>query len=350
MTPTSSRLPFLTADVPGCGGVFKASPEDFVVEEIPAYQPSGEGEHLFVWLEKRGRSTPEVAKALARHCGLEARWVSWAGLKDRQAITRQYLCLPAKAGEPAITSFASPGVQVLRWARHRNKLKAGHLQGNHFELVVRDVADRGALAAAAEALGQRGLPNAYGAQRFGARGDNAEQGRALLLAGGRHRDRVQRKLLLSAYQSALFNRLLGLRLERGLFARALQGDLLKKHDTFGEFRCEEPLVDQARLERFEVSPTGPMFGPEMTRASDEAGALEDEVLAADGVTLEAFAAGGDETRGTRRFLRVPVAIEHEAIEGGVRLRFTLPAGSYATAVLRELLKDDDAAGAPSEGG
>lgn len=336
--PTEGQLPFLTAPVPGCGGVFKGTPEDFVVEELPAYQPSGEGEHLFVWLEKRGQTTAEVAKALARHCGLPERMVSWAGLKDRQALTRQYLCLPVKAGEPAIATFAHPGVSVLRWARHRNKLKTGHLHGNRFELLLQGVTDVSALEATLELLRTHGVPNYYGEQRFGATGSNAERGKALLLAGGRHRDRFERKLLLSAYQSALFNRVLGVRLSRGLFDRALLGDVLKKHETGGEFVCTEPMVDQPRVERFEVSPTGPMFGPEMTAPLGDALALEAELLAADGVTLETFAAGGDETRGTRRLVRIPLTLEHERLEGAVRLSFSLPAGSYATVVLRELLK------------
>ena len=340
MTSPSSEptLPFLSSGVPGCGGVFKASPEDFVVEELPAYQPSGEGEHLFVWVEKRGRSTPDVAKALARHCGLEARLVSWAGLKDQQAVTRQYLCLPAKAGEPAIGTFSSPGVTVVRWARHRNKLKNGHLHGNRFELVLRGVTDLGALDETLRVLTARGVPNYYGEQRFGVTGSNAERGKALLLAGGRHRDRFERKLLLSAYQSALFNRVLALRLGRGSFDRALLGDVLKKHETNGEFVCSDPAVDQPRVERFEVSPTGPMFGPEMTQPLGEAAEVEAEVLAADGVTLETFEAGGDETRGTRRFLRIPLEVRHETAPEGVRLAFALPAGSYATVVVRELLK------------
>ena len=336
--PTEPSLPFLTDHVHGCGGAFKATPEDFVVEEVPAYHPTGEGEHLFVWIEKRGRSTPEVAKALARHCGIDERMVSWAGLKDRQALTRQYVCLPAKAGEPAIGSFALPGVTVVRWARHRNKLKTGHLHGNRFELWLRGVSDVGALETALGELKAKGVPNYYGEQRFGVTQTNAERGKALLLAGGRHRDRFERKLLLSAFQSELFNRVLALRLERGLFDRALEGDVLKKHETGGQFVCEAPEVDQPRVERFEVSPTGPMFGPEMTKPTGQAWALEAEVLAAEGVSLDTFAAGGDETKGTRRLLRIPLEIEHVVAGDDVRLLLVLPAGSYATVVLRELLK------------
>jgi tRNA pseudouridine13 synthase len=253
-------------------------------------------------------------------------------------VTRQYLCLPARAGEPAIATFSLPGVTVLRWARHRNKLKTGHLTGNRFELALRGVTDRGALAAGLAELGARGVPNYYGEQRFGASGTNAERGKALLLAGGRHRDRFERKLLLSAYQSALFNRVLARRLAEGWVGRALRGDVLKKHETHGEFVCAEPEVDQPRVDRFEISPTGPMYGPQMSRPEGVPADLEAAVLADEGLTLEAFAAGGDETQGTRRFLRVPVTIEHTSAPDADRLTFTLPKGSYATIVLRELLK------------
>jgi tRNA pseudouridine13 synthase len=342
---TKVALPFLTADVPGCGGVFKASPEDFEVEEIPAYLPNGlsDGEHGYLWIEKRGRSTPEVAKMLARHLGLTDRDISWAGLKDKQAVTRQWLSLPWKA-MAKLEGFSAPGLTVLQTSRHRNKLKSGHLRGNRFTLVVREVTDVGAAKASFEQLGLRGLPNAFGDQRFGARGDNADRGRAILLAGGRHRDRFERKLFLSAYQSSLFNQVLALRLQRGSFSTVLRGDVLQKQETGASFISEDVAVDQPRADAFEVSPSGPMFGPEMRAPLHDALALEAKVLAADGVTLDTFKAGGDETRGTRRILRVRLGEPtFEATGDTVRLSFSLPAGSYATMVLRELMKPHDEA-------
>lgn len=334
-----SALPALCADLPACGGEFKATPDDFEVEELPAYEPSGEGEHLFLWVEKRGRSTPEAAKALARHCGLQERDVSWAGLKDRQAVTRQYLCAPARFVEGKLADFAYPGVTVLRAARHQNKLKSGHLYGNRFSLVLRGVRDGAAATACLARLVARGVPNFFGEQRFGLGGDNAARGKAILLAGGRHRDRFERKLFLSAYQSDLFNRVLGRRLEAGTFTTALAGDVLKKQLTGGEFLCEAPAVDQPRVEAFEVSPTGPLFGPEMRRPAGEVDALEEAVLREEGIERALFERGGDETRGGRRHLRIRLGLEAHAVEGEVlRLRFTLPAGSYATVVLRELLE------------
>lgn len=337
----TTPLPFVTAGVPAAGGVFKASPEDFVVEELPAYQPVGEGEHLFVWVEKRGRTTQEVARALARAAGVPEREVGWAGLKDRQAVTRQYLSLPAKQAEAGLAGFALPGVTVLSSARHRNKLKAGHLRGNRFTLTLREVRDVGAARAAVEALGRSGLPNWFGEQRFGAAGDNAARGKAILQAGGRHRDRFERKLFLSAYQSLLFNRVLALRLEAGTLGRALAGDVLEKHLTGGEFVCEAPDVDQPRVDAFEVSATGPLFGPKMRAPAGEVARVEASVLEAEGVTAALFEAGRGETAGARRLLRVPLEASVEDSGGGLlRLTFELPAGSYATSVLREVVKGD----------
>ena len=332
-----TSLPFLTASIPGAGGVFKSTPEDFVVEELPAYEPNGEGEHLFLWIEKRGLSTQEAARLITRHLGLQERDASWAGLKDKQAVTRQYLCVPARAGG-ALATFAAEGLTVLRAAKHRNKLKAGHLKGNRFSLVVREVKDAAAARECLAVLAAKGIPNYFGEQRFGAAGDNAAKGKAILLAGGKHRDRFQRKLFLSAYQSELFNRVLARRIEAGTFAKALAGDVLKKHLTGGEFVCEAPDVDQPRVDTFEVSPTGPMYGPSMRAPAHEVLAAEAQVLAEEGITLEAFEAGGGETEGARRLLRVPLSGLTVEGEAELRLSFELPAGSYATVLLRELLK------------
>lgn len=331
---------FLTHDVPAAGGVFKASPEDFEVEELPAYLPNGlpDGEHAFVWIEKRGLSTPDAAKLIARHVGLRDQDVSWAGLKDKHAVTRQWLSLPFKAAA-ALAGFKAPGLEVKQLSRHRNKLKAGHLKGNRFSLVVRDVRDVDAARASFERLVAQGLPNFFGDQRFGARGDNAERGKQILLSGGRHRDRFERKLFLSAFQSKLFNDVLEQRLERGLFATVLAGDVLKKHETNGEFVCEAPDVDQPRANAFEVSAAGPLFGPEMRAATGVPGQLEADVLTSAGVTIDTFKTGGDETRGTRRFFRVRLGDPtFEPGTGTFKVTFSLPAGTYATVVLDELIK------------
>jgi tRNA pseudouridine13 synthase len=344
------QRPYLTADVPGAGGLFKAVPEDFEVEELPAYAPVGEGEHLFLWVEKRGRDTQEVVRALAAQLGVPEGEVGVAGQKDRQAVTRQFLSVPSRA-EGKVAGFALEGVRVLSAARHGNKLRAGHLRGNRFTLRLRGVADAGAARETLARLERWGLPNAFGEQRFGRAGDNAQKGRALLLGErlARAPSRFERKLFLSAFQSELFNAALALRLREGTLARALPGDVLRKEDSGGLFVCEDPAVDQPRVDRFEVSPAGPLFGPKMREAAGEVAAAEAALLAGAGVRPEDLLRGRGETEGARRPYRVPVgelAVEEEG-EGVLRLAFSLPAGAYATELLREVIKPAPPAGAPA---
>jgi tRNA pseudouridine13 synthase len=348
---TPVALPYFTKAVLGCGGTFKSSVADFEVEEVPAYLPSGEGEHLFLWIEKRDRSTQDVARELAAQLGVQESAISWAGLKDRNAVTRQFLCLPARLAGSKLASVALTGATVLSSARHRNKLKSGHLHGNQFRVVLRGIVDAGAAESSLTLLRSAGLPNYYGAQRFGMKHDNAERGKAILLRGGRHRDRFERKLFLSAFQSELFNRVLARRIEASTMTAALAGDVLKKHESGGEFVCDDPETDQRRADLFELSATGPMFGPDMRATSGVPEEIERQVLAEAGVTLQTFEAGGGETAGARRHLRVPLKnLSHRFLEentaAGARqdleMRFELPAGAYATTLIRELLKTDAA--------
>lgn len=342
-------MKFLTADLPGCGGHFKETPDDFEVEEIPAYLPCGEGEHVYLYVEKRGVATPDAAKRISRHLGLPEGAVSWAGLKDKQALTRQWMSLQAKPGrETELSTFIDPEVKLLQVTRHRNKLKGGHLNGNRFKIRLAKVKDLGAAKAVLAVLKERGVPNFFGAQRFGAAGTNAARGKAILLkaaAGGRRgRPDFERKMLLSAYQSDLFNRVLTRRLDEGLFSKVCKGDVLKKHESGGEFVCADPVVDQPRMDAFEVSPTGPMYGPSMRPAEDDVGADEAQVLTEEGLTIASFAAGGGETEGTRRLLRIGLPdVTLEPAGEDLWLSFTLPSGSYATVVLGELLKPTPAA-------
>ncbi len=338
---TDAALPRLTADVPGCGGAFKLVPEDFEVEEVPAYAPSGEGEHLYLWLEKRGRDTREVVRALTQALGIREGDVGVAGMKDRQAITRQLISVPAKA-EPKLADFKLEGVSVLWTRRHGNKLRTGHLKGNRFRLRLRGVRDVGAAREAFSRLAARGVPNYFGEQRFGRAGDNAEQGKLLILGQrlAQKPDRFERKLFLSAFQSRLFNRALAARLREDTFDKALLGDVLRKEETGGLFVCESLEADAPRVAAFEVSPAGPMFGPKMLPAAHGVAEAEARLLAEEGVTLSDFARGGDETEGTRRPYRVLLGATELREEGeDVLLSFELPRGAYATEVLHELLKD-----------
>ncbi|MBK7863025.1 MAG: tRNA pseudouridine(13) synthase TruD [Archangiaceae bacterium] len=319
-------------------GRFKQPPEDFEVEELPAYAPCGEGEHLFLWVEKRGVSTPDAGKRLTRQLGLTERDISWAGLKDKLAVTRQFFSVPAKNAEARVPTFEDPDVKVLFAKRHKNKLKNGHLHGNRFTLRVVEVGDPQRLQAAFDAVVKNGLPNFFGEQRFGAAGGNAAAGKKLLESGRRGGNRFERKLMLSAYQSLLFNRALERRIAAGAFARAVVGDVLKKHETGGEFVCADAAVDQVRVDAFEVSPTGPLFGPKMRAAEGEVGAGEAKLLEEEKIGLELFDAGGGETLGARRLFRVRLGEPVLEIAGDVaRLSFSLPAGSYATVVLEQVL-------------
>ena len=339
---TLLALPFVTADLPGSGGTVKASPEHFRVDELPAYLPQGSGPHLWLKIEKRDRTTRDVMRALARALGVPEREAGYAGLKDRAAVTTQWLSFPV-ARDPDPASLAGDGYRVLEASRHQNKLRTGHLRGNAFSIAVAGGDLERARACAAE-LALRGLPNFFGAQRFGVEGKNAELGRALLLglddpeARRAGRDRFLRRLVLSAWQSRLFNAWLAERLRDGLFASALKGDVLKKLDSGGLFVCEDPAADGPRVARFEVSPSGPMFGHKMRAAEGDAAVREERLLAAEGVATADLARGGGETEGTRRAGRIPVAIALEAAPGGYRASFELPRGSYATVVMGELTK------------
>jgi tRNA pseudouridine13 synthase len=337
-------LPFATPDLPGSGGSLRASPEDFRVDEIPAYLPSGAGPHLYLRIEKRGRTTRDALRTLASALGVPERDAGYAGLKDKAAVTTQWLSFPA-AKDPDPAALAAPGLAVLEVSRHANKLRPGHVRANRFALVVRG-GDPGRARAAAAALLERGLPNFFGPQRFGAEGRNAEIGRALLRGEGgpdvrrAARDRFVRRLSISAYQAALFNRWLAARMGDGLFAAALAGDVMKKLDSGGLFTCEDPAADEPRVARFEISPAGPMFGHKLRPAAGEALAREERILAADGMTLADFARGGGEAEGTRRAARLRVEVLVEPLEGGYRASFELPKGSYATVLMRELVKGE----------
>jgi tRNA pseudouridine13 synthase len=335
-------------------GRIKAAPEDFVVEEIPAYEPQGSGDHLYVRFTKRDLTTDQVVRALADAAGVEARDVGVAGLKDKVAVTTQVVSLPvprkADAGFDArVGSLSLPGVVIHEVKRHGNKLRTGHLAGNRFTIVVRDVApaDADFVVASLERVGREGLPNAFGSQRFGRERDNAAQALAWLRGkSAGPRDPRKRRFLWSALQSELFNTVLDRRVADGTWRTPLEGDLLKKTDTGGLFPCTDEEVDRARAAKGEVSPTGPMFGTKMRAPTGRPGELEREVFAARlgaGFDLLATKAYGE---GTRRGLVLDVdeltvervvnrpAGEQFGEHGAVLMvRFVLPKGAYATSVL-----------------
>ncbi len=331
----------MTAGAPAPG----RSPEDFVVEEIPAYLPTGEGGHTFVWVEKRLRNTEDVARELARAAGVAPRDVGYAGRKDRVAVTRQWFSVPALEPAQAL-ALDLPGVRVLEAARHPHKLRTGQLRGNRFEIVVRGVGDAVAARAIArlEAGCRSGLPNRFGAQRFGREGANATAGLALLRGGGepgrgrRPPDRRALRFAVSALQAAVFNE--ALRLRESPLDTLEPGDVALIHASGGLFLVEDAALEGPRATRGEVSATGPIFGSKTLATAGEPAARERKALAAAGLDPEAPlpSVPGLRLRGSRRALRMLPGEASAAREGdALRLRFTLPAGSYATVVLEELL-------------
>lgn len=324
-------------DTPGSGGVLRTEPQDFIVEEQPTYLPSGSGTHLYLHLQKTGHTTAHVARELSLQLGVKAKDLGIAGLKDRHAVTRQWISVPAKF-EERLADFQFEGVEILETARHTNKLGIGHLRGNRFTVRVRGAPNTAAQAQATlTALMHSGIPNYFGPQRFGLGGLNAEEGLRVLRGESSLRDPQVRRFLSSSVQSAVFNRLVSLRLERGAFDQLLSGDMAKKHDTGGVFLVEDAAAESPRAERGEVSATGTLFGRKTKPLTLDAGMLEAEVLAEFGLTPEVFSSRKGDRRLIRIFMQDASLTEQE---DGYTVSFALPKGSFATSVLRELMKND----------
>ena len=345
-------------------GRIKATPEDFVVEEIPLYEPSGEGEHLYIRFTKRGLNTDLAARQIGSALGVNMRDVGIAGMKDRHAVTTQTISVPIPRGEAGLgiearaLALAIDGITVHEARRHGNKLRTGHLGGNRFTIAVRDIPhDRvGEVITTLEGIGRVGIPNAFGSQRFGRDRDNADRARGWL--SGRippPRDFRMKKLLWSSLQSELFNEVLRRRVEDGTWTTPLEGDLVKRRESGGLFLCADVQVDQARALAGEVSPTGPMFGVKMRSPEGKPGELERAVLSEKLGESVDFAATKPFGEGTRRALRLWVEELRVEIENGeapaiareqgvnIRVYFVLPKGAYATTVLSAAVALDETA-------
>ncbi len=410
---------------PPVAGVIKERADDFLVDELPLYEPSGEGEHLYLGIQKQGMAHSEMLEVLMRHFGVREEAVGFAGMKDKVAVTRQTVSIHLPGKQAPAVELRHDRLAVLWQRRHANKLRRGHLAGNRFSIRIRriDPVKSPVLWRGLQTLERDGVPDYYGAQRFGYRRNTHRLGRHLLngdpeamlaeLLGtvspfpehqrearelvdakrygeslplwGRN-DRAERVALnalahgrspraaanaispamrtfwISAYQSAVFNRLLDQRIESGIFATLIEGDVAFKHASRGQFTVTPEIMAAedlaARVRSFEVSPSGPMFGRGMIEPASPVRDWEHEATAALGVRPAIFAAKELDIEGTRRPFRVPVT--NTELEGGfdehgpyVRLAFDLPRGAYATVLLRELLgdavaEDEDAIAAARE--
>jgi tRNA pseudouridine13 synthase len=336
----------LTSALPGTGGLIKSVPEDFFVEELPAYAPSGEGSHTFLLVEKTGLTTDDAVAQLCRALGVRREDAGVAGQKDRQAVTRQWVSVPGDHTETA-RPVVLEALKVLQIAKHPHKLRTGHLLGNRFAITIRGATEGLKRARAVlEALSRTGMPNYFGPQRFGARGDNAARGKALVKGElKRGVGRGERRLLVSAYQSERFNRYLDARIDDGLLNTALIGDVLKKTDTGGLFIADEAaLADaQQRLDQRLLVVTGPMVGHKMMAPppGTPASAREQTLWDEDGLGPAAMGEMGKLAEGTRRPLVVPLgapSVRAGDEAGSVVLDFSLPPGAYATVLLQEVMK------------
>ncbi len=371
-------LPYLTGDVAPVPAAIKRRYEDFAVEEIPAYEPAGDGDHVYFKIEKQGLSTMRAIQDIARKLGVASHEIGLAGLKDARAITVQMLSLE-HVDPQRIAELNIPRIKILSVSRHRNKLKIGHLRGNRFRIRLRNVDMKRSedVRAVCDVLLRRGVPNYFGQQRFGHRGDTWAIGRAVLQrdhvtaidlmlgrpgphdtgevlkarqlydAGnfeaaakawpygfrdcaratkamakskGKHMRAIYavdlrlKKFFVNAYQSHLFNLVLAKRIQE--FDRALVGDLAYKHENGAVFRVEDETAEAPRAAAFDISPTGPLFGYRMTEPEGVPGEMERTVLAEQGLTPESFRPGKDmRFQGTRRPLRFrPEGLETEASE------------------------------------
>jgi len=401
------QLPYLTSDLPGIGGQAKQRVEDFQVDELPLYEPCGEGTHVYFRVRKRGVPTPAAVDRIARYMGRLPGEIGIAGLKDAHAVTTQMMSLE-HADAAKLARYRDGQVEVLATTRHTNKLRPGHLAANRFAIRIRGVGAEQLSGAQAvlDVLIRRGVPNYFGPQRFGARHDTADLGAALVRSDleefvaillGRPKDddppdckaareafeagqfdqalkhwprhysnerralsayrkrtsaraaaaavhKRMKRLYTSAFQSALFNEVLAARLEG--IDRVEVGDLAQKCDTGGVFRVEDAEAEQPRAERFEISPTGPIFGYRVSLADGEPGKLERAVLARHDLDKEDFRhVGPMKLKGTRRALRF--RIESPTLTDGsdsrgsfLELTFTAPSGCYASIVLHEIMKTE----------
>lgn len=323
-----------------CGSaVLKAVAEDFQVDEVLDIPLSGEGEHLWLWVEKRNLNTEEAAKRIARAAGVPLKLISYAGLKDRQALTRQWfsLHLPGKA-DPDLAAAEDDSLRLLQRVRHQRKLQRGAHSANGFRLRLTDLhADHAQLDARLERIRAQGVPNYFGLQRFGYEGGNLLGARDFAARDELPVQRNLRSRLLSAGRSYLFNRVLAQRVADGSWAEARVGDLLAFTDSRSFFPAAEAECSDPRLAILDLHPTGPLWGEGGSPAGAEIQALEDAVVASEQPIANRLAQAG--MKHERRILRLPIGglSWHYPGPDILQLEFVLPTGCFATAMVRELV-------------
>ncbi len=336
-----------------CGdAVLKAEPEHFRVTEVLDIELSGAGEHLWLLIEKRGLNTEEVARRLARSAGVSLRDVSYAGLKDRQAVTRQWfsLHLPGRA-DPDLSGLWGDQLRCIESLRHQRKLQRGAHSANRFEILLTALrVDRPELDVVLNQLAAHGAPNYFGPQRFGHGGSNLADARGWAAREALPPARGTRSRLLSVARSLLFNRVVAARVEQGSWNKVLEGDCLAFTDSRSHFSADRLEPADPRLDALDLHPTGPLWGSGESPATGPVSNLEAGVVEAEPALAGWLVAAG--LKHERRILRLPITALtwHYPDPESLLLEFTLPTGCFATSVIRELvtLRDEPGGGLQSE--
>lgn len=328
---------------PTATGVVKANPEDFVVIEDLGYRPDGDGEQVLVRIRKTGCNTRFVAEALAKFAGIHPRDVSFAGMKDRHAVTEQWFCLRIPGKEtPDLSAFALEGCEVLESARHRRKLRTGALQGNAFTLILRQISDREAVEQRLQQIALSGVPNYFGEQRFGHEGNNLLMARRWAANEIRVKERNKRSFLLSAARSAMFNQVASDRLAQSGLTSVMAGDALQLTGRGSWFVAEEAELAtlQERVDNDELRVTAPLPGSGSWGTQGSALAFEQQSLAAEAELITLLER--EKVDAARRALLVKPRDLRWSWQDDltVELNFWLPAGSFATTLVREVLQQE----------
>ena len=344
--------PFDHADLSAIGGHIGPEPEDFVVDEVPLYPASGQGDHWFLRVRKRLATSLDLRAAVAAAAGVPAADVGYAGMKDKHAVTTQWLSVPVVRARPPEAWELPPEYALLETTRHNNKLRVGHLAANHFRIRLVELTPGGdaALGAFRARLEAQGITNYFGAQRFGRNNDNLQSALALLRRGRLGpRAGTRGKFMASVIQSEIFNRYAMARVSLGR-DRLLAGDVVRLRDGRAVFTVEDPEREQPRLDAGELRLTGPMLGPKMKASQGVPRQLEQDAVDSLGLDAAALSSLGRWAPGTRRDLMLwPGALAVEpAGERSVTLAFELPAGAYASLVVRTLTRQDPWLGAAAD--
>ena len=329
-------LAYLQKTPPKQTALLKAECADFVVKEQLGYDMSGDGEFVTVKVRKTDCNTLFVGEQLAKFAGISARNMSYAGLKDRKAVTEQWFSLQMPGQPiPDFSQFSLEGVEILEVTRHQRKIRIGSLQGNHFEILLRNAEETDELKVRLDFLAKNGFPNYFTEQRFGRDGNNLTQ--ALRWANGeiKIKDRNKRSFYLSAARSEIFNLIVSKRMELNLAQQILVGDVLQlngSHSWFVVDEWEDLAQLQQRLAQQDVLLTAPLIGEEEKSAVD----FENEIFAQHQALFPLMRQ--ERMKAARRpILMQPQQFQWQFEPNGLRLQFVLPEGSYATALIRELV-------------